>query len=77
MLQLFFKLSGWPVEENIKYKNLACFYENTYDSYRKPYHNSSPAYYFCHWVGFLYVIMHLSLTGEKSAYIDMSLQHNF
>ncbi len=31
MRQLFFKLSGRPVEENIKYKNLACFCENTYE----------------------------------------------
>ncbi len=26
-----FKLFGCPVEENIKYKDFVCFYENTYE----------------------------------------------
>jgi hypothetical protein len=29
---MFFKLFCWPLEENIKYKDFACFHENTNNS---------------------------------------------
>ncbi len=58
-----FKLFGWPVGENIKYKDFDCFYENTYEFwnlYRKLYQNSSQSL-----VSFLHVITSY-WTGEKS-----------
>ncbi len=48
---MVFKLFGWPVKENIKCKDLSCFYENNYEFwnlYRKLHQNSSPPYYRCH-----------------------------